>query len=127
MNLLLDTHSFLWFAENASELSARAKGEIENIHNRCFLSIASLWEITIKLSLNKLELHSPFGSINELINRNNIEILHIQLKHLQQLLILPMHHRDPFDRLILSQAITQDLVIVTKDGMFEKYTSNIIW
>lgn len=127
MNLLLDTHSFLWFSENASELSARAKTEIENIDNRCFLSIASLWEITIKLSLNKLELHSPFNSINELLNRNNIEIIPNQLKHLQQLLILPMHHRDPFDRLILSQAITQDLVIVTKDGMFEKYTSNIIW
>lgn len=127
MNLLLNTHSFLWFAENSSELSKLAKSEIENMNNRCFLSIASLWELTIKLSLNKLELNQPFDGIPALLNINNIEILPLEFKHLKQLFLLPFHHRDPFDRLILSQAISQDLVIVTKDGVFEKYTSNIIW
>lgn len=127
MDILLDTHSFLWFAENTAELSALAKKEVENINNKCFLSIASLWEHSIKLSLNKLELYRPFNSIPDLLTANSIEILPIQFKHLQQLLILPLHHRDPFDRLILAQAISQDMVIVTKDGIFKKYTSNIIW
>lgn len=87
MNLLLDTHSFLWFAENSAELSKRAKSEIENMNNRCFVSIASLWELTIKLSLNKLELNYPFDSIPELLKVNNIEILLLQFKHLKQLRI----------------------------------------
>ena len=87
MDLLLDTHSFLWFAENSPELSIQAKDKIENI----------------------------------------IEILPVHFRHLKQLLILPFYHRDPFDRLILSQAISENLVIVTKDGVFEKYTSNTLW
>lgn len=127
MNLLLDTHSFIWFAENSQELSPRVRDEIEDINNGCYLSIASLWELAIKLSLNKLELKHSFESLPNLLSDNNIEILPLHFKHLRQLLILPFHHRDPFDRLILSQAIAENFVIVTKDGVFEKYTSNIIW
>ena len=127
MDLLLDTHSFLWFAENDEQISIRARHEIEDTGNRCFLSIASLWELAIKFSLDKLKLNRPFDIIPELLNNNNIEILPIQFKHLKQLLILPTHHREPFDRLILSQAIAENFVIVPKDGIFEKYTSNVIW
>ena len=127
MDLLLDTHSFLWFAENAPDLSDRAKNEIENINNRCYLSIASLWELVIKVSLKKLELRHSFEFTQELLNDNNIEILPIHFRHLRQLLTLPFYHRDPFDRLILPQAISENLVIVTKDGVFEKYTSNTLW
>lgn len=127
MDLLLDTHAFLWFAEDSADISEKVKSEIEDMQNRCFVSIASLWELSIKLSLNKLEFNSSFDIIPELLNNNNIEILPVQFRHLRQLLILPFHHRDPFDRMILSQAITENLVLVTKDGIFEKYTSNIIW
>ncbi len=127
MDLLLDTHSFLWFAEGLPAISKTAKDEIENNRNRCFVSIASLWEIAIKLSLDKLEIARPFEDIPEILKNNNVQILPVQFRHLQQLLILPMHHRDPFDRLIISQAIAENLVIITKDGIFERYTSHVLW
>jgi PIN domain nuclease of toxin-antitoxin system len=79
------------------------------------------------VSLNKLELQHSFEFTEEILSENNIEILPVHLRHLKQLLILPFYHRDPFDRLILSQAISEKLVIVTKDGVFEKYTSNTLW
>ncbi|HEX5025305.1 MAG TPA: type II toxin-antitoxin system VapC family toxin [Agriterribacter sp.] len=127
MDLLLDTHSFLWFAEGLPSISKKAKDEIENNTNRCFVSIASLWEIAIKLSLDKLEMTRPFENIPEILKNNDVQILPVQFRHLQQLLILPMHHRYPFDRLIISQAITENLVIITKDGIFERYTSHVLW
>lgn len=127
MNLLLDTHTFIWFFNGDDLLSATIKDLIIDISNRCFISIASIWEIAIKSSLNKLELHGSFDRISGFINENDIEILPITFAHIQMLLGLDYHHRDPFDRIIIAQALSEDLVLATKDGAFYKYGVNTIW
>jgi PIN domain nuclease of toxin-antitoxin system len=105
MKLLLDTHTFLWFVEGSPNLSDKAREAIENGENQRLLSIASLWEMSIKVSIGKLELGMTF---TELINRevygNAIELLDLQSKHLDMLARLPFYHKDPFDRLIISQS-----------------------
>jgi PIN domain nuclease of toxin-antitoxin system len=127
MQYLLDTHSFLWFINGDDSLSSRVKKEIANIDNKCFLSIASLWEIAIKTSIGKLSLQSSFDHIATILLDNEIELLPISLSHLQTLLNLEYRHRDPFDRLIISQAISEDLTIITKDDLFSNYKVKISW
>ncbi|TYQ28691.1 type II toxin-antitoxin system VapC family toxin [Pseudanabaena sp. UWO311] len=128
MKLLLDTHAFLWFIEGNQNLSLTAKNAIESPTNQRYLSIASLWEIAIKVSIGKLEIGM---TLTELVNRevygNAIEMLEIQSHHLDTLAGLPFHHKDPFDRLILSQGLTEKMPIVTKDGLFANYPVTLIW
>src|SRR5579875_3555770 len=104
MDLLLDTHSFIWFLNGNEQLSQTVKDTITNTSNRCLLSIASLWEIAIKSSLGKLDLKGDFNQIANFLSNNNIELLTISFEHLQQLMQLPFHHRDPFDRILIAQA-----------------------
>ena len=102
MRLLLDTHAFLWFIEGNLNLSARARQLIEDENNQRFLSIASLWEISIKVSIGKLELGIPFTEFfQEQVYGNAIALLEIQAEHLDILAKLPFYHKDPFDRLII--------------------------
>lgn len=127
MNLLLDTHTFIWFINGDSSLPEQVRNEIKNINNRCFLSIASLWEMAIKLSINKLQLKSDFNKVVEFLIDNDIEILPITFEHIQKLLKLKFHHRDPFDRLIIAQGAIEKLLILTKDENFKKYKVKTMW
>ena len=127
MELLLDTHAFIWFIDGDNSLPEKAVNTIKEINNKCFISVASLWEIAIKLSLKKIKLKSDFNKINDFLADNDIDILPITFVHLQKLLELPYHHRDPFDRIIISQGLSENFTIVTKDKEFESYTERILW
>ncbi|MBF0365233.1 MAG: type II toxin-antitoxin system VapC family toxin [Oligoflexia bacterium] len=128
MNFLLDTHALLWISNNSKELSKRLKKDFKNRENDFFISIASLWEMTIKISLKKLELPCSLEKyVKTEVVQNGIKILPISLKHLALLEELPFHHRDPFDRLIITQAITEDLTIYSKDKIFSRYDVALKW
>lgn len=127
MDLLLDTHAFIWFINGDAALPPKVVDTIKNVENKCFISIASLWEIAIKSSLKKLELKSDFDKIVDFLADNDIEILPISFEHLQRVLTLEFHHRDPFDRIIISQALVENLTILSKDEHFPSYTDKILW
>lgn len=127
MNLLLDTHAFMWFINGDKSLPAKVINLIKNIENKCFISIASIWEIAIKFSLGRLNLEGEFGEISNFLNENDIEIIPITFEHIQTLLRLEYYHRDPFDRIIISQGIYDSLVIVTKDENFKNYNVKLVW
>ena len=127
MPLLLDTHTLLWFYSGDSQLPNHIKEEIENTNNQCFLSIASVWEITIKLGTGKLELDNSLNELFQFITRNQIEILPIEFNHLLRLERLPNHHKDPFDRIIIAQSFEENLPIYTKDSFFQDYGILVRW
>lgn len=127
MQFLLDTHTFIWFINGDDALPKEVVNGIKDIRNKCFLSIASIWEIAIKSSLQKLDLKSDFAKIGDFLEDNDIEILPITFEHIQVLTTLPFHHRDPFDRLIISQGVAERLVIMSKDDNFKKYQVNVKW
>ncbi|BAB75834.1 MULTISPECIES: type II toxin-antitoxin system VapC family toxin [Nostocaceae] len=128
MRLMLDTHTFLWFIEGSLNLSDTAKSLIEDQQNQRFLSIASLWEISIKVSIGKLELDMTFTElVKQQVYGNAIELLEIQPAHLDELAKLPFYHKDPFDRLMISQSLVESIPIVTKDSVFEGYPVQILW
>jgi PIN domain nuclease of toxin-antitoxin system len=127
MAYLLDKHAFLWFVAGDKQLPASAKKIIKDIDQSCFLSAASLWEITIKHQNKKLELGISLKELFEFADRNQIEIIPINYTHLISLSKLPSHHNDPFDRLIIAQAISEDLTIISKDKLFKKYKVKKTW
>lgn len=128
MRLVLDTHSFLWFIEGDERLSRHARSLIEDLENEVVLSMSSLWEIVIKAGLGKLSLARPFEDlIPEQLERNQIQILGIEMHHLIALARLPMHHRDPFDRLLIAQAMADGLPIVGRDSEFKEYGVQMVW
>lgn len=128
MQLLLDTHSFLWFIGGDERLSERAKEAIADLENEAFLSVASLWEIAIKINIGKLKLPRPFGDlIPDQLTRNEITVLGAELSHLARYIELPLHHRDPFDRLIAAQAQEEEMTVVSKDEVFESYDADLLW
>lgn len=114
--LLLDTHAFVWFIGGSDKLSHRARLLMEDETNRLLLSAASLWEIGIKVSIGKLDLGEPFDQlIPRQLAENEIEILSITLSHVARLLELPFHHRDPFDRVLIAQAATENCPLISAD------------
>ena len=127
MQLLLDTHPFIWFINGDNHLPEKIKSLIADVENECFLSVASIWEIAIKTSLGKLELQSGFDRITDFLFDNDIEILPIKFVHLQTLLKLEYYHRDPFDRIVISQGIAENLTVLSKDEIFDKYPIKLIW
>ena len=128
MKLLLDTHTFLWFIAGSSKLSDYAQQLIEDSSNERLLSIASLWEMSIKASIGKLRLELPFTEIVTLhVKKNAIKLLHISPEHLENLRSLPFHHKDPFDRLIIAQGLTEKISILSKDKVFDKYDIQCLW
>lgn len=124
MSYLLDTQAFLWFESGDERLSKKARSIIENTGENKFISIASFWEIAIKVSLGKLQLSKSFQELTELQGYNHLPIL---TTHLNNLSKLDFHHGDPFDRLIICQAIAEGIKIISADKMFEKYPVNVIW
>lgn len=127
MQLLLDTHTFIWFISGDQALPQRALNAIKDTDNKCYISIASIWEIAIKFSLKKLELKSDFDNIIDFLAANDIEILPINFQHLQKVITLEFHHRDPFDRIIIAQGLVENLTIITKDENFPRYTDRLLW
>ena len=127
MKLLLDTHTFLWFIDDNSKLSAAAKKQLESDVD-LMISAASLWEIAIKVSIGKLTLTQPYEEfIPDQLTRNSVRLLAISVEHLAVVSTLPFHHRDPFDRLMVAQAITEQLPIVSVDDKFDLYGVNRLW
>jgi PIN domain nuclease of toxin-antitoxin system len=128
MRLLPDTSSFLWFVAGSGRLSGRAGNLMEDFDNELVLSVASLWEMAIKVSVGKLELPEDFDRfIPEKLEENEIEILHVRLAHLSEMIKLPFHHRDPFDRLIIAQSVSENLPVIACDGIFREYPLDIMW
>lgn len=127
MKLLLDTHAFIWFVENDNNLPESVRNLIENIENEILISIASLWEIAIKASLNKLELKNNIESIIKNMSLNGFSILEILPEHIITVSKLPFHHRDPFDRIIIAQSLTENIKIVGRDIIFKEYNVDLIW
>lgn len=122
MILLLDTHAFLWFCQDDPRLSATAKALLEDPANRKLLSIASCWEIAIKAGLGKLKLGEPSASyIPNALTKTGFELLPIAVAHATGVETLPLHHRDPFDRLLVAQAIAENTPIVSSDPALDAY------
>jgi PIN domain nuclease of toxin-antitoxin system len=122
MDLLLDTHILLWHLTDNPKLSVEKSSIIESSENRKFFSVASLWEMAIKASLGKLALQKPL----DLLVPQEITVLEIKLGHLKKLQELPFHHKDPFDRLLIAQAMTENLTIMTDDEQFSKYDVQLL-
>ncbi|MFN2455484.1 MAG: type II toxin-antitoxin system VapC family toxin [Pyrinomonadaceae bacterium] len=127
MKLLLDTHTFLWFIEDNPRLSAQAKALLES-DAELLLSVANLWEMSIKVSIGKLTLAQPYDIfVPQQLTANAIEILPVSLAHLGVVSTLLFHHRDPFDRLMIAQAIVEQLPIVSSDAAFDAYSVKRLW
>ena len=127
MRLLLDTHAFLWFFIGNPSLSEKARASIEEESSDKFFSIASLWEIAIKVSVGKLTLSKPFHEIfPDQLAKNGIDLLGITA-HVSAITNLPFHHRDPFDRLLIAQATTEQMQIVSNDAAFDSYDVTRLW
>ncbi|MEG4088624.1 type II toxin-antitoxin system VapC family toxin [Microcoleus sp. Pol12B4] len=128
MKLLLDTHTFIWWDSSPQKLSPKALALCQNQENILLLSIGSIWEMQIKLQLGKLSLNLPLPELIESQQQtNNIEVLSINLTHLFTLDSLPNHHKDSFDRLLISQAIVENAVLVSGDSILANYPVKIEW
>lgn len=126
--VLLDTHALLWFLFDDARLSARAVEIIEDARVEKVLSVASLWEITIKVQLGKLELGMPLDTFfADFVRGRELSLLPIDLPHLLAYGALPLHHRDPFDRLLVAQAVTLGVPLVTSDYAFARYEIETLW
>ncbi len=128
MKLLLDTHVFIWLDTAPEKLSARALAACENEENELYLSVASVWEIQVKQQLKKITLEVPLEEMVQ-VNRDasNLQILPIELVHVLALSNLPLHHHDPFDRLLIAQAQVENAYLVSVDGLISKYPVNLLW
>jgi PIN domain nuclease of toxin-antitoxin system len=128
MNYLLDTHTLLWFMNRDASLSKHAKAIIQNVNNKCFVSIASIWEIGIKISLNKLQIDFDFTALKAFLIDNEIGMLDININHIEILSSLPFIRIDPYDRLLIAHCMFEKTVLLTKDDAINLYeTIETIW
>ncbi len=127
MNIIVDTHAAIWFISNNKRLPQFSKKTIEDPQNDCFISIASLWEMGIKHSLGKLKLKAELNKIFELFFESGLLMLPITPDHILTTSSLPLHHRDPFDRLIIAQTKREGYSLISKDAEFRNYEVNLIW
>ncbi|NJL91488.1 MAG: type II toxin-antitoxin system VapC family toxin [Coleofasciculaceae cyanobacterium SM2_1_6] len=127
MELLLDTHVLIWFFSGDEKLSDNAKNLIEDVDNIKYIGVASIWEMAIKQSKGKLTLSLPLDNyIQEKIKLEDFQLLNIKLSHLKVVSQLPFHHSDPFDRLLIAQAIVENISIISQDSMFNSYNIPLI-
>jgi PIN domain nuclease of toxin-antitoxin system len=125
---LIDTHTLLGIVTNDPKLSAKAKDLYLDSENEIFISMASIWELSIKSSLGKISLEQPLDEfVDEHVKGNDIRILKIELPHVLRIENLPFYHRDPFDRLIISQSIEDNIPIIGSDKTFDSYPIKRIW
>jgi PIN domain nuclease of toxin-antitoxin system len=128
MNLLLDTHTFIWWADEPEKLSKDALDALEDENNRLFLSLVSIWEIQIKVQLGKMKLILPLKDLVESQEAaNDLTILPISREHIFTLDNLPFHHKDPFDRLLIAQATVDGATIVSVDSRLAVYSVALLW
>ncbi|NJM67743.1 MAG: type II toxin-antitoxin system VapC family toxin [Acaryochloris sp. RU_4_1] len=127
MNLLLDTHTTLWYLQDSPNLSSSMGEILEETEHKLYLSIASLWEIAIKCGLGKLDLDYSFQDFPDLLMHFDIKILPITFEDTRCYLTLPLHHRDPFDRMLIAQAIHRSYLLVSQDVMLDAYPIQRLW
>ena len=127
MSFLLDTHTLLWAVSDSPALSSKARKTMLNTDNTCLFSNVSLWEITIKYSWGALEIDAPLQDFFMSVSETGFIELPVKKEHLLILKDLPHHHKDPFDRLIVSQAIHENLTIIMKDSIIPNYPVKTLW
>lgn len=128
MKVLLDTHAFLWLMVDDPRLSSTAKAAFADVNNEIYFSLASAWEMAIKSSIQKLKLPLPVKEyVLTRTQAHNINLLDITLDHIDVVEALPLHHRDPFDRLLIAQGIFENLHILTDDSAFDLYSIPKLW
>ncbi|MCY7347145.1 MAG: type II toxin-antitoxin system VapC family toxin [Pyrinomonadaceae bacterium] len=128
MKLLLDTHTLLWFIAGSPQLSATARNLIEDAAHEKYVSIASLWETAIKISIGKMTLAAPFDVLfPHQLKSNGFELLPIKIRHASAMTTLPFHHRDPFDRILIAQTIVENMNLVSVDAVFDDYPVTRLW
>lgn len=128
MKALLDTHTLLWLVGEPEKLPVRVTDICEDGQNALYISIASFWELAIKMSLGKIELDdNALARLKTWCDENAVQLLPISLKHCQQVQTLPFHHRDPFDRLLIAQALCEQLVLLSADEHFADYDVAVVW
>ena len=128
MNLLLDTHTFIWWSLTPERLSQRVSSLLADPSNELILSVASVWEMQIKLQLGKLNLELPLRELIETQQqRNNLQLLPIQVTHVWALENLPIPHKDPFDRILIAQATVEQYPLLSIDAIFDAYPVNRVW
>ncbi|NJK67290.1 MAG: type II toxin-antitoxin system VapC family toxin [Microcoleus sp. CSU_2_2] len=126
MEFLLDTHAFLWYLLGDSNLSSTAKEAIDT-KTDLYLSIASLWEISIKINVGKLQLNRQFEDLPQELEYINAQILPITFQDTEIYTGLPLHHRDPFDRILVAQVMNHSLVLISRDEAFDAYPIQRLW
>ena len=127
MKYLLDTHALIWYFEDSPELSKAASALIDHPDNSVYVCSVSLWEIAIKMSIGKLQLHMAFDDLLNHLRTGDFNIIQIEDGYLHQLLTLPFLHKDPFDRLLIAAALAEEFVIITADENIQKYDVPWIW
>ena len=127
MNYLIDTHILLWLLDDESAIPSTTLAQLKNSDNQLFVSITSVWEISIKRSLGKLVVSRPTQTIVDELALLGIVIWTMLPSHAFQVETLPLHHRDPFDRIIIAQALVEGCVVVSKDANFPLYTVPLLW
>ena len=127
MKVLLDTHAFLWWDAEPKRLSAQAVAAIQNSDNAVVVSVVSVWEMQIKSQLGKLTLRVPLERLVAQHQSNGAQLLPITLAHVLAVDSVPLLHKDPFDRLLLAQAIVEGAHIITADPLFSQYSVPLIW
>ncbi len=126
MRYLIDTHALIWYIDGNNKLSKKAISIIKNNNNQIYVSKVSLWEMAIKISISKLNVSIQFSDLEKFFLDNNFDILDIEFKHFSHLLNLPIHHNDPFDRIIICQSIIENISIITYDDKFSLYDVTIM-
>lgn len=128
MKYLLDAHTLLWFVAGAAHLPSSVRSLIEDPLNQRFVSIATLWEVAIKVNLGKLTMAVTFSELApKYLFENDMTILPITVAHLQKVVQLPFHHRDPFERLLIAQSIVEDMPVLSRDRLFDAYPAKRLW
>ena len=129
MRYLLDTSSFLWFVNDDNKLSEAARELIEDADTEICLSLVSIWEIAIKATLGRgLDLPRPFTQFIDIVLKNyDFNVMEISISHLKRVHDLPLHHRDPFDRLLIAQSLVENIPVITSDAAFDQYAIQRLW
>ncbi|HUJ95916.1 MAG TPA: type II toxin-antitoxin system VapC family toxin [Terriglobales bacterium] len=128
MKILLDTHAFLWWIRDDPRLSRRARELVTSGRNELFLSVTCVWEILTKTQTGKLRLaESAQKFVTEQLTANNIQVLPLTLDHVFRLEQLPLHHRDPFDRILIAQSLEEEFPILSADPLLKNYSATLLW
>lgn len=128
MKLLLDTHTLIWWDSDPAQLSPRVLSMCQDPTNQVIISVVSVWEMQIKIQLGKMKVASPLAHlVEQQVETNGFDLLPIALPHVLRLDLLPLYHKDPFDRLLVAQALEEDAAILSRDSVLASYPVQVIW